>query len=205
LDRRKGKRFNRLRRALEGQAELLELLARYDNQFLLDTGCGTGESTISLARENSELLVLGVDRSEDRLRKASARFSGAGVDNAFFLRFDVGDLWIWLEEQGLRPLRQYFLYPNPYPKKQHLSRRWHAHPGFPIALSFGGELHLRTNWRIYAEEFACAVHHLTGCSVEVMRIETDEEGWEAMTAFEKKYAESGHELWEVSTGQTSCA
>jgi tRNA (guanine-N7-)-methyltransferase len=94
----------------------------------------------------------------------------------------------------------YLLYPNPSPKPEHLKRRWHAHPIFPTLLACAETLELRTNWAIYAQEFALA---LQSC------------GWRAVqeplplaqalsapiSNFEAKYAASGHALWRVLGGR----
>ena len=50
-----------------------------------------------------------------------------------------------------------FLYPNPWPKKKHLGRRWHGAPVFPALVKLGGELEMRSNWQTYLDEFALAL------------------------------------------------
>jgi tRNA G46 methylase TrmB len=83
------------------------------------------------------------------------------------------------------------LYPNPWPKIGHLSRRWHGHPVFPAMLALGGVLECRSNWRIYIEEFCFAIDHLKQ-GVAVCQDYVPEV---ALTPFERKYLNSGHALW----------
>ena len=64
---------------------------------------------------------------------------------------------------------------------------------FPVLLGLGGGLCLRCNWEVYAREFARAVFLLEGRAPTVERLEHPE----GLTPFERKYAASGHGIWEV--------
>ena len=78
--------------------------------------------------------------------------------NVKLVRADLVDFWTLVyRDDSWKIHSNYILYPNPYPKSQHLKRRWHGHPVFPILLSLGGNLILRSNWNIYCEEFLHAV------------------------------------------------
>ena len=91
--------------------------------------------------------------------------------------------------------KHYLLYPNPWPKKDQLKRRWHGHPVFPEMLRLSNNIELRTNWQIYAEEFLAALEFVIGKSAKLETIEVDQ----FISPFEKKYYESGHELYRVFT------
>ncbi|MFP4263935.1 MAG: SAM-dependent methyltransferase, partial [Halomonas sp.] len=92
------------------------------------------------------------------------------------------------------PVRHYLLYPNPYPKAAHLKLRWHGHPVLPFILALGGRLELRSNWRLYLEEFALGVAQATGVVGEV---ESLDPAGEYLTPFEQKYHASGQALWRL--------
>ena len=146
-------------------------------------------STAVLARRYPQCLVLGVDKSQDRLGRRPSDLP----ENALLLRMDLEDFWILAAGAGWRFERQCFFYPNPWPKPEQRLRRWPFHPVFPLAMACGGVWELRTNWEIYAREWAEAVALLTGKLVAV-------EPWKPgvpETLFEKKYGESGHALWRV--------
>jgi tRNA (guanine-N7-)-methyltransferase len=53
---------------------------------------------------------------------------------------------------------------------------------------------MRTNWEVYAREFARAVQLAWGRQVEIGPVEVSE----PLSPFERKYAASGHALFEVS-------
>jgi tRNA G46 methylase TrmB len=158
--------------------------------LILDAGCGVGLSTLHLAARHPDHFVIGVDQSADRLAR-QVHWPDALPANSMRLRADLVDYWRLMLASGVRPARHYLLYPNPWPKKQHLGRRWHGHPVFPTVVALGGQLECRSNWRIYIDECAAALTQLTGMPVQT-------ESFDALTPitpFEEKYRASGHALW----------
>ncbi|MFW6340629.1 MAG: tRNA (guanine(46)-N(7))-methyltransferase TrmB, partial [Wenzhouxiangella sp.] len=127
-----------------------------DAEIVLDAGCGTGYSTAMLASRFPDCRVIGVDRSAARLARSPQM-----PPNAVLLRADLSDFWRLAKRAGWRLRRHYLLYPNPWPKALHLKRRWHAHPVWPDLIGLSGILELRTNFAVYADEFARALE-LTG-------------------------------------------
>nr|WP_297460797.1 methyltransferase domain-containing protein [uncultured Halomonas sp.] len=172
-------------------AEAEAWLASRHMPLVLDAGCGVGLSTRHLARRHPDRAVIGIDRSADRL----SRDHGAVPDNALLIRADLIDFWRLALAAGWQPLRHYLLYPNPYPKASQLKLRWHAHPVFPTLLALGGHLELRSNWRVYLEEFALAIEQASGQRPAIL--EHDPAG-DYLTPFERKYHASEQALWRLS-------
>lgn len=156
--------------------------------LIIDSCCGTGDSTRHLANAFPSSLVLGVDKSAHRL----ARHRRGEQGDYVMLRADVNDFWRLVVDAGWQPARHYLLYPNPYPKASQIRKRWYASPAFPALLGLGGILTVRTNWGLYAEEFACALH-TAGFECTSKRLEIDR----PITGFETKYSERGNALFEV--------
>ncbi|MCB0352959.1 MAG: hypothetical protein KDD64_05515 [Bdellovibrionales bacterium] len=178
---------------VEAFKHALPALENANGELLLDSGCGTGESTLSLAIRNPESLVVGVDKSQVRINRALDR--SPLPKNVLFLRAELADFWRLLRESRLSLKHHFVLYPNPWPKAKHLKRRWHGHPIFPELLLLGATLELRTNWKIYADEFEIAAK-VAGLSKE--KIDNQEYKTETpLTLFEKKYLESGHQLYRL--------
>ena len=175
------------------RAAFATFLAAWDGHapLVIDAACGTGESTLGLAARHPHALVLGIDQSAQRLARGQA-LAGA-QPNALLLRADMVDFWRLLAEQDVRPAAQYLLYPNPWPKPGQVMRRWPAHPVFPTVIALGGHIECRTNWRIYADEFALAVGLLTGTAATVAAFAPEK----PLTPFERKYDASGHPLYRV--------
>lgn len=176
------------------QREVFEQLLAWRSQIPssarieLDAGCGTGASTRALALADPDAWVVGIDKSDDRLSRAPELPA-----NAMLLRGDMIDLWRLIDAKPLRVDKTWLLYPNPWPKPAHLGRRWHGHPVFPLLVRSARTIELRTNWLVYAEEFAHALALVLGRPVAVEAFVPDA----AISPFEHKYQASGHALWRV--------
>ena len=180
---------------------LQRLIGQTAANLVLDAGCGTGESTRQIARERPDCLVIGVDKSAARLRRGGFVRLPHREGNAVWLRAELATFWRLAVEAGWRLHRHYLLYPNPWPKPAHLRRRWHAHPVFPHLLRLGGVLEMRSNWRVYAQEFAVAVNRVLGTGASPSAL--GDTG--VTTPFERKYRASGHPLYSVSVSCDSGA
>lgn len=170
-------------------------LSGWDRQapLILDAGCGVGHSTIQLARGFPDHWVIGVDQSQDRLSRRKPYPDALMPKNMVFVRADLVDYWRLLHAADLRLARHYILYPNPWPKIGHLTRRWHAHPVFPFIPQLGGVLELRSNWSVYVEEFAAALGQVLGQEVPWEPFEAPV----PLTPFERKYRDSGQTLYRL--------
>jgi tRNA G46 methylase TrmB len=168
-------------------------------KVILDSGCGTGESTVNIALAHPDIPVIGIDKSAARLAKNST-----APANAFLVRAELLDFWrLALEKvkagQWHIPYHALY-YPNPWPKQSEATRRFHLHPIFPTLLSLGNAIELRTNWEIYAREFAEAARvatEISGAANPKISIETFSADT-PITAFERKYKEARQQLWRVS-------
>ena len=180
---------------------LLAELARRPRPIVLDSFCGSGHSTVALARRHPDHLVVGVDKSAARL----GRHPPGPEDNYLLLRAECETLWQLLATRGIGVHHHYLLYPNPWPKAAHLQRRVHGSAGFywlaqlaasPAAQQTSpGRIELRSNWQTYVEEFGVAMH-LAGHPGCVARIAPEP----PLSLFERKYCDSGHELWAFTCG-----
>jgi tRNA (guanine-N7-)-methyltransferase len=180
--------------------ELALRLADDPRPRVLDSGCGTGASTLRLARLHADALVIGVDKSAHRLQTGQREVAMIDAPrNALLLRCDLVDFWLLAAAAQWRFALQYLLYPNPWPKPEHVQRRWGAHPVLPSLLACGGQLELRTNWKIYAEEWSIALG-MAGLPWHMDCYDVAQQP--ALTPFEEKYRASGHLLWRVRTSGT---
>ena len=151
--------------------------------LILDSGCGTGSSSLTLARLNPGHLVIGVDQSIARLSKSGAGAELLQKENCLLIRAELSAFWRLLFDSGIGIERHYLLYPNPWPKPAQLKRRWHGHPVFPVMVALGGDIELRCNWEIYAREFAHAVNCALNTRVMATSIKPDG----GLSPFERKY------------------
>ena len=165
---------------------LIKRLQPNNRLLILDSFCGTGMSTALIAEANPDALVVGIDQSAHRLAKHQA----AGAQNYLLLRAEAEPFWLCLVEAGITLHSHWLLYPNPWPKASQFKRRVHGHGAFPVLSRLGGKLELRTNWDIFAQEFAQAAA-LIGIKGHTTSFTSDS----PMSLFERKYADRGHTLW----------
>lgn len=174
--------------------ELATCLGGRTAGLILDSGCGTGASTAVLAQRFPDHVVIGIDKSAERLGRGGHSGLPRRVNNAVWLRAELATFWRLALRSGWRLDRHFLLFPNPWPKPAQLQRRWHAHPVFPTLLALGGLLEMRCNWAVYAEEFAFAVNRVLGTRVRPAVLGAADE----LSPFERKYRASGHRLYSVS-------
>lgn len=158
--------------------------------LILDLGCGTGMSTYNLAEQYPNSFVIGIDKSEDRLTKYNSKM----LPNMKLVRADIFPFLQLCAAHKVEIEMITVFYPNPWPKADYFKRRMHGHPVFPLVFPYVKHWWLRTNWDIYAQEFALGYGVVSGNDLEVKKLKPGES---YMTLFEKKYTESGHDLWEV--------
>ena len=170
----------------EAFEQLLECQQHHNRPLILDSFCGTGMSTALIAGAHPDALVVGIDQSAHRLAKHQA----SGARNYLLLRAEAEPFWLCLVEADITLHSHWVLYPNPWPKASQFKRRVHGHGAFPVLSRLGGSLELRTNWGIYAHEFAQAAA-LIGIEGQTASFVPDA----PMTLFERKYANRGQTLW----------
>ena len=178
--------------------------------IVLDSGCGTGESTLHLARKFPNIPVIGIDKSSVRLSKAGNErqlevSAGASCDvpaNAFWVRAELLDFWRLaldrVQAGEWNVLHHALYYPNPWPKESEANRRFHLHPIFPVLMRLSPVTELRTNWEIYAREYKEAARIAGDClSLNVSAECSAFSPENPETAFERKYQTAGQELYRV--------
>lgn len=185
--------------ALHNEKEFKKILSNIANsKFIIDTGCGTGLSTEYLAELNPKYHILGLDKSTNRLSKASS-----SSKNLSFHRIDLIDFFLLADKNNLKSEITYFLYPNPWPKSEHLKRRWHAHPIFPKILNCSKQIVLRTDWKIYLDEFkdALKIHEYELQKSEQLSLNQSDLNNgsldQGISRFEQKFIKQKRNLYEL--------
>ncbi|GHF00582.1 tRNA (guanine(46)-N(7))-methyltransferase TrmB [Thalassotalea profundi] len=181
---------------LKAFEQVNERVQQHIGNVIFDSCCGVGQSTRLLAKMHPDALVIGIDKSAHRInRNDSELVVNTGtqeVDNYILARADLNDFYR-LAVEAQWPVAQHFiLYPNPWPKAKHIQRRWHGSAVFPEILKLGSTLILRSNWRLYLEEFQFAAA-LVGKEGEITSVDDKQ----ALTPFEAKYKASGQECWQL--------
>ena len=165
----------------------------FQNKIILDACCGVGLSSYTLATENPDVLVVGVDKSLDRIERNN-NFKKKLPTNVLIERGNIMDLWYLLANtKEVEVVKHYLLYPNPYPKSKHLKLRWYGHFIFPYALRLSDHFEVRSNWKQYLEDFlySAKAYNYDG-SINIVK-----EVSEYLTMFERKYCLSGQDVFTL--------
>lgn len=165
-------------------------LGDWQGEIILDSCCGVGESTANLAALYPDAKVIGVDKSAMRVEKHE-HYAASG-NNYLVVRADVNDLWRLFAEQKIPLVRHFLFYPNPYPKSTQIQKRWYASPATPTLMGLTNYMEVRSNWKLYCEEFAY-VAKAYGFATELVMLESQS----PMTPFERKYGNSGQACWQL--------
>ncbi|MFT6194885.1 MAG: tRNA G46 methylase TrmB [Cognaticolwellia sp.] len=176
--------------------EINAIVQAFSGEVILDSCCGVGQSTRLLAKQNPGTLVIGIDKSAHRINRNVDEIEhddGQGkVQNYHLIRADLNDFYRLVVTANWQISQHYILYPNPWPKAKHVQRRWHGSAVFPQIIAVGQEIILRSNWRLYLEEFqlAASIFSLQG---DISAINDAE----PLTPFEAKYQASGQQCWQL--------
>jgi len=179
---------------------VIDWLGNWRGEVIIDACCGVGESSIVLAQQNPNAKVIGIDKSAVRLDKHAhyKRQKAPNINsNVRVFQADLNDFWRLIAEHlktaSWTVSKQCLFYPNPYPKKNHVQKRWHASPALIALLGCSTNLEVRSNWLTYLDEFqqALSIHGVQSTISQVSGV--------PITPFERKYTESGQPCWQLHT------
>ena len=165
-----------------------------DRPIILDLCCGVGESSFHLAKRNPKHFVIGIDKSLDRIDRKN-KFKETLPKNVLILRGDIIDFVRLLVDNPVknRVTEVKLFYPNPYPKKTQLQKRWHGHSIFYQLMQLNCSFELRSNWNIYLSEFAAAASSYRNFLEKLDSFIPEK----TITPFERKYFDSGQKLYRL--------
>ena len=163
-------------------------------EIILDLCCGVGESSFHFAQEYSESIIIGIDKSADRIERKN-KFKHSLPENLLILRADIIDVIRLIANSELctRIGKIFLLYPNPYPKTTQFQKRWHGHGIFPYLMKFNASVEVRSNWKIYLMEFLMAAN----CYKDFESLLEEFEPSMTLTPFERKYFDSKQLLYRL--------
>jgi tRNA (guanine-N7-)-methyltransferase len=169
-------------------------------EIILDLCCGVGESSFHFAQKYKESIIVGVDKSADRIERKN-EFKKNLPKNLLILRADIIDIIRLLAKSKLseRVSKVFLLYPNPYPKTTQFQKRWHGHGVFPYLMKFDASIEVRSNWEIYLKEFLMAANCYKNFEVLLETFVPSP----ILTPFERKFFDSKQLLYklELSPGE----
>ena len=177
-------------------------LGAWQGDIIFDSCCGVGLSTLALAQRYPNAKVVGIDKSEQRVGKHShhSQVVDNQLNNHMLVRADVIDFWRLAVASKIQLSHHFLLYPNPYPKKTQVQKRWHGSSSFLDIMALGGVLEVRSNWLLYLEECQFVLNKL-GHASTLTALDAQGTGFQPLTLFEKKYVNSGQTCYQLVTHQ----
>lgn len=170
--------------------EVQRIVQDFNGPIILDSCCGVGQSTRIIASQNPDAFVVGIDKSDDRIsRNVEDKWD---AENYFLVRADLNDFYRLVVAAKWPVKKHYILYPNPWPKAKHVKRRWHGSAVFPYILKVCDNIELRSNWRLYLEEFELAAQ-ICGFDGVINLVNPGT----PLTPFEAKYIASEQQCWQL--------
>ena len=158
--------------------------------LIVDSGCGKGTSSRTLATQYPNHWIVAADQSQHRL----AHLRKNTPDNVMILCMDCVDLWKLLNQHNIPIAMHTVFYPNPWPKKQHEKRRWYAHPIAPTFFNLSPITLIRSNWRYYLESSQIvACQH--GLHTHLSQIDPTPDG---ISHFEIKYIDAHVPIYQLA-------
>ncbi len=107
-----------------GQGEPRLKLKKFINKnrkLTLELGCGRGDYTLALARQNPDQLFVGIDIQGERLWYGASQARGEKLNNILFLRLPLEKLTEYFSAYTVDKI--WLTFPDPYPKKKQSQKR----------------------------------------------------------------------------------
>jgi tRNA (guanine-N7-)-methyltransferase len=117
-----------------------------NNPLVLELGCGKGEYTVGLARNNPHKNYIGVDIKGNRIWTGAKQAINEGLQNVAFLRTRIDFIESSFDSNEVDEI--WITFPDPQPQKTRARKRL-THPLFlnryKKFLRLGGIIHLKTD------------------------------------------------------------
>ena len=173
----------------------------FGNAFplVLELGCGKGEYTVGLARQNPEMNFMGLDIKGARMWTGARLAKDEGLKNVAFLRTRIDFISSFFDRDEVEEI--WITFPDPQEKRRRLKKRL---PGalflnkYRLFLKDGGLLHLKTdNRELYLDTLELVQYN----KLPVLRYSDDiyQEGWDdeivsIQTYYEKRFLSEGSKI-----------
>lgn len=135
-----------------------------NNPIVLELGCGKGEYTVGLARQNPQMNFIGVDIKGARMWRGAKTALDEGMKNVGFVRTRIDLINSFFAQAEISEV--WITFPDPQPKKHYkrlTSTRFLGY--YQKFLKNNGIIHLKTDSK--------ELHDYTKALVELNKLETE--------------------------------
>ena len=166
-----------------------------DHPIVLEIGCGRGEYTVGLARDDKKKNFVGIDIKGDRIWYGSGWAQEEGLENVAFLRIKVEEIDQFFVENEVDEI--WITFPGPRPKKSQAKKRLTS-PRFldlyKSILKPAGVVHLKTDSDLMFEYTLEQIHDRVDIELLEKVSDVHEEAHSAAsikTRFEERFMAQG--------------
>jgi len=171
-----------------------------DNPIVLELGCGKGEYTVGLARQNNAKNFIGIDIKGARFWRGAKIALEENLSNVAFLRSQIELIDLLFAEKEVSEI--WITFPDPQIKYKRSKHRL-TNPSFlkkyKCILKENGEIHLKTDSKFM---YGYTLGLLQGLGYEIMYANHDiyknegspKEVLEIQTFYENQYLEKGNPI-----------
>ncbi len=170
-------------------------------ELTLEIGFGDGEALVSLAKQQPEAGFIGIDPHRPGAGRLLLQLQREGIENIRVIIGDAAELLPRLVEPASLS-RVLVFFPDPWPKKRHHKRRLLYGPFLQMLsskLKCGGQLHIATDWREYAEEILTAVDTVPELRNTAGKPQFfGRPDWRPVTKYERRGLGLGHDVFDIA-------
>jgi len=165
-----------------------------DKKVIYEIGCGAGDTTIALSKNNPEKMVIAIEVHRPGITQLVEKIKKENIEN---IRLAFSDAVQILKERvpdnSLSEIHAYF--PDPWPKKRHHKRRLFRKELVELMLQKlhkGGLIHTATDWFEYAQEI---LENLPNAQI------IQHPDWRPFTKYEKKGLNAKRVITEITASK----
>ena len=175
----------------ENRGSWSELYSAFD-EIHLEIGCGKGRFTAEMAKQNSRVLLLAIEKVQSAMVMAMERVQNAGLGNVRFIDADAAGLGEMFANGEIS--RIYLNFCDPWPKSRDAKFRLTA-PSFlrsyADVLPLGGAIHFKTD-NLPLFEWSKSMFENEGWSLQAVTLNLHENGPVGiMTDYEARFYSEG--------------
>lgn len=170
-----------------------------DHGLILELGCGKGEYTVELARNNPGLNYMGLDIKGARIWTGARTALDEGLSNVAFLRTRIDFIGSFFAREEVDEI--WITFPDPQEKRRRQKKRLpgaHFLNKYRAFVKDGGRIHLKTdNLQLYLDTLELV--SLNGLEVVEQSTDVYKEGWQderasIQTYYEKRFLKEGAKI-----------
>ncbi len=144
--------FEKLNDGLELKGKWRETYFKNNNPIVLELGCGRGEYTIGLSKNNRNKNFIGVDIKGNRIWTGAKQALDDDLNHVAYIRTKIDFIHQCFEKEEVDEI--WITFPDPQPNKPRIKNRL-THPNF-LAKYFSilkpnGVIHLKTDSTLFYE------------------------------------------------------